>query len=67
METYGRPGSSPPVQQQASKSGEKNAMPTEDNVNPPSKSSSWFDWDINRSEWDVLLLSTALKLLLFPA
>ncbi|KAF9534800.1 glucosyltransferase [Crepidotus variabilis] len=30
-------------------------------------SSSWFSWDVLPSEWDILFLSTALKLLLFPA
>ncbi|KDR83864.1 hypothetical protein GALMADRAFT_236321 [Galerina marginata CBS 339.88] len=28
---------------------------------------SWFRWDVTPSEWDILCLSTTLKLLLFPA
>ncbi|KII95236.1 glycosyltransferase family 57 protein [Plicaturopsis crispa FD-325 SS-3] len=31
------------------------------------RSAAWFKWDLEPSEWDVLLVSTALKLLLFPA
>ncbi|KAF8974193.1 glucosyltransferase [Flammula alnicola] len=30
-------------------------------------SNSWLSWDILPSEWDILWLSTALKLLLFPS
>ncbi|KAF9452438.1 glycosyltransferase family 57 protein [Macrolepiota fuliginosa MF-IS2] len=33
----------------------------------PKASRSWFKWDIERTEWDLLLASTVLKLLLFPA
>ncbi|KAF7983884.1 hypothetical protein HWV62_18234 [Athelia sp. TMB] len=29
--------------------------------------SAWFKWDLTPSEWDVLVISTAIKLLLFPA
>jgi len=37
-------------------------------ANPqPTVSHVWFGWDVLPSEWDILLLSTALKLLLFPA
>ncbi|KAF5364244.1 hypothetical protein D9756_000732 [Leucocoprinus leucothites] len=35
---------------------------------PPRKApQSWFKWDIEKTEWDILLASTALKLLLYPA
>jgi alpha-1,3-glucosyltransferase len=27
----------------------------------------WFKWDLTPSEWDILLVSTCIKLLLFPA
>lgn len=30
-------------------------------------SNSWKQWDILSSEWDILMLSTALKILLFPS
>jgi alpha-1,3-glucosyltransferase len=30
-------------------------------------SRSWFKWDIERTEWDILFVSTAFKLLLYPA
>jgi alpha-1,3-glucosyltransferase len=28
---------------------------------------SWLKWDLTPSEWDILLVSTCIKLLLFPA
>lgn len=28
---------------------------------------SWFRVDLNPAEWDILVLSTCMKLLLFPA
>lgn len=28
---------------------------------------SWFKWELAPSEWDILLVSTCLKLLLFPS
>ncbi|KAF7332138.1 Alpha-1,3-glucosyltransferase [Mycena kentingensis (nom. inval.)] len=31
------------------------------------KAKAWFNWDIATSEYDLLVLSTAFKLLLFPA
>ncbi|KAJ7791323.1 glycosyltransferase family 57 protein [Mycena olivaceomarginata] len=34
---------------------------------PLSRRKSWFPFDLETSEYDVLLLSTSLKLLLFPA
>ncbi|KAJ7368184.1 glucosyltransferase [Mycena albidolilacea] len=34
---------------------------------PSSRRKSWFPFDLETSEYDVLLLSTSLKLLLFPA
>ncbi|KAF8639779.1 hypothetical protein AX17_001039 [Amanita inopinata Kibby_2008] len=33
----------------------------------PSSWSSWFQWDVEPSEWDVFLFSTILKLLLYPS
>ena len=30
-------------------------------------SESWLHWDILPSEWDILFLSTTVKLLLFPS
>jgi alpha-1,3-glucosyltransferase len=43
------------------------ASPIMANLQPTPASCVWFGWDVLPSEWDVLLLSTALKLLLFPA
>ncbi|TFK43647.1 glucosyltransferase [Crucibulum laeve] len=45
---------------------------TIDTSSPPeeldlTKRSSWFPWDVQVVEWDVLLASTAIKLLLFPS
>ncbi|TFK76022.1 glycosyltransferase family 57 protein [Pluteus cervinus] len=37
------------------------------NSNSTLKSRKWFDWDVEGSEWDILVISTALKLLLFPS
>lgn len=39
---------------------------------PPSaerapEKSWWFHWDVETSEWDILALSTSLKVLLYPA
>jgi hypothetical protein len=34
---------------------------------PSPRRKSWFPFDLETSEYDVLLLSTSLKLLLFPA
>lgn len=33
----------------------------------PKPSPTWFKWDIERAEWNILIVSTMLKLLLFPA
>ncbi|CAK5262748.1 unnamed protein product, partial [Mycena citricolor] len=33
----------------------------------PSVQSSWFTWNLDSTEYDLLLLSTCVKLLLFPA
>lgn len=34
---------------------------------PSNDALRWLQWDLQAAEWDVLLLSTCLKLLLFPA
>ncbi|KAF5388352.1 hypothetical protein D9615_000326 [Tricholomella constricta] len=34
---------------------------------PNSKRRVWFHWDVDTSEWDILALSTSLKLLLYPS
>jgi len=41
------------------------AIPEEESSLKPSQ--FWLSWDIERTEWDVLLVSTTLKLLLYPA
>ncbi|XP_006460000.1 hypothetical protein AGABI2DRAFT_202561 [Agaricus bisporus var. bisporus H97] len=33
----------------------------------PKPSQTWFKWDIERAEWNILIVSTMLKLLLYPA
>ncbi len=40
----------------------KDAAPT-----PESGRWSWFKLDMTKTEWDILVASTCLKLLLFPA
>lgn len=40
--------------------------PGEEPPQAPPAPSRWFDWDIQKSEWDILILSTAFKVLLFP-
>lgn len=34
---------------------------------PIAKQSTWLPWDVEPSEWDVLILSTCIKLLLYPS
>lgn len=34
---------------------------------PIAKQSTWLLWDVEPSEWDVLILSTCIKLLLYPS
>ncbi|PPQ77384.1 hypothetical protein CVT25_010966 [Psilocybe cyanescens] len=44
--------------------------PSSNSLRPSASSvfyDSWFRWDVLSSEWDVLWLSTILKLLLFPS
>ncbi|KAF8812331.1 glycosyltransferase family 57 protein [Phlegmacium glaucopus] len=43
-------------------------FPSVTNLQPtPPASHFWLGWDVLPSEWDILFLSTALKLILFPA
>ncbi|KIM90677.1 glycosyltransferase family 57 protein [Piloderma croceum F 1598] len=41
--------------------------PHEEDSNEWSSRFSWLKWDLTPSEWDILLVSTCIKLLLFPA
>ena len=42
-------------------------LPQEDVQETKQESSNWSWLGLSRSEWDILALSTVLKLLLFPA
>ncbi|KAG5718760.1 Ribonucleoside-diphosphate reductase small chain [Termitomyces sp. T112] len=49
----------------ATKRRSTSPIPTDDmKVN---QHSSWFRWDVEASEWDILVLSTSLKFLLYPS
>jgi alpha-1,3-glucosyltransferase len=46
------------------------SMRIEDMTAPPPEDLSyfyWFKWDLTPSEWDIVLVSSCIKLLLFPA
>ncbi|KAF8076270.1 glucosyltransferase [Lyophyllum atratum] len=44
-----------------------NALPEHSEEEATSKQRAWFQWDVETSEWDILVLSTCLKLLLYPS
>ncbi|RDB22878.1 Dolichyl pyrophosphate Glc1Man9GlcNAc2 alpha-1,3-glucosyltransferase [Hypsizygus marmoreus] len=51
----------------ASSSSFKQQPPAPEPIEESPKLRSWFNWDVETSEWDILILSTCLKLLLYPS
>ena len=47
--------------------GPNQASATTEEESSPTPSQFWSSWDIERTEWDILLASTILKLLLYAA
>lgn len=48
-------------------SSQDTALPADGDSSMPPKQTRWFTWNVTRADWDILIVSTVIKLLLYPS
>ena len=48
-------------------SSQDGALPADGGSSLPPKDTRWFTWNVTSADWDIFIVSTVIKLLLYPS